>query len=380
MNIKIIDRYLLRQFIKTFIVCYLSLTGLYIVFDAFTHLEEFIRCGEKSGGLLPLMAEFYGYKAILFFDRTAGLLALVSAMFTISWIQRHNEMTALMSAGISRVRVAAPIIAAGVFVALVAAGSRETLIPRYRNEMARTPFDLIGDKGQPLEARYDNQTDILIRGDRTFGDGQRIDGPNFLLPRGMRDYGKQIVAKEAFYHPPEGERPGGYLFDKVRHPKQLTERESLTLDGKPVVIMPADAPGWLKPDQCFVVSDVTFDQLTGGRAFREFSSTRQLVSGLANPSLDFGADVRVAIHARLVNPLLDVTLLMLGLPLVVTRQSRNVFIAIAMCAGVVTLFLLVVIASQHLGTMLVISPAMGAWLPLMIFAPAAVGMAGAMWE
>ena len=34
----IIDRYLLRQFVKTFVICYVSLTGLYIVFDAFTML------------------------------------------------------------------------------------------------------------------------------------------------------------------------------------------------------------------------------------------------------------------------------------------------------------------------------------------------------
>ena len=41
----IIDRYLLRQFLQTFLICYLSLTGLYIVFDAFTNLEDFLRCG-----------------------------------------------------------------------------------------------------------------------------------------------------------------------------------------------------------------------------------------------------------------------------------------------------------------------------------------------
>jgi len=376
----IIDRYLLRQFIKTFVVCYLSLTGLYIVFDAFTNLESFLRAAEEGGGLFGLMAEFYGYKAVLFFDRTAGLLALVSAMFTVSWIQRHNEMTALMSAGVSRVRIAVPIMAAAVAISLMGAANRELVIPNYRNEMARTPHDLLGNKKQSLDARYDNQTDILMRGDSTYAKDKRIDKPNFLLPRRLRRYGKQIIGEQAFYQPPEGNRPGGYLFKQVSEPTEIDQRASLRLDDKPVVITPRDAPEWLEPDQCFVASEVTFDQLTGGRAFREFSSTAQLIRGLANPSLDFGADVRVAIHTRLVNPLLDVTLLLLGLPLVVTGRSRNVFVAIATCAGVVTLFMLVVIGSQHLGTMLVISPALGAWLPLIIFAPAAVGLAGGMWE
>ncbi|MDY0168255.1 MAG: LptF/LptG family permease [Thermoguttaceae bacterium] len=377
---RIIDRYMLQQFLKTFVVCYLSLTGLYIVFDAFTNLEEFIRCGEKAGGLFQLMTSFYGYKAILFFDRTAGLLILVSVMFTVSWIQRHNEMTALMAAGIPRVRVVAPLIVAAVVITFMAAGNRELVIPRFRDEMARKPSDLIGDKGQALDARYDNRTDILMRGDRTYADRKRIERPSFLLPRDLRHYGKQIVAEDAFYLPPEGDRPGGYLFEGVSQPRDLGERQSLELDGQPVVITPLDAPDWLKPDQCFVFSDITFDQLTGGRMFREFASTAQLIRALHNASLDFGADVRVAIHTRMVTPLLDMTLLFLGLPLVVARQNRNVFLAIALCAGVTTLYLLTIIGSQHLGAMLVVSPALGAWLPLIVFVPVAVTLANAMWE
>ncbi len=377
---RIIDRYMLQQFLKTFVICYLSLTGLYIVFDAFTNLDEFLRCSEQAGGLFQLMSTFYGYKAILFFDRTAGLLILVSAMFTVSWIQRHNEMTALLAAGIPRVRVVTPLIVASVVIVLAAAGNREVVIPRFRDEMARTPNDLIGDQAQSLDSRYDNRTDILMRGDSTYADRERIKKPSFLLPRNLRHYGKQIVAENAYYLPPEGDRPGGYLFEGVREPGDLDGRPSLDIDGQPVIITPPDAPGWLEPGQCFVVSEITFEQLTGGRAFREFSSTVQLIRGLHNPSLDFGADVRVAIHTRLLTPLLDITLLLLGLPLVVTQQSRNVFLAMTMCAGVTTLYLLTIIGSQHLGAMLVVSPALGAWLPLVIFVPVAVGLASAMWE
>lgn len=377
---RIIDRYMLQQFLKTFVVCYLSLTGLYIVFDAFTNLEEFIRCSERAGGLFQLMATFYGYKAILFFDRTAGLLILVSAMFTVSWIQRHNEMTALMAAGIPRVRVVAPLIVASLAIVFLAAANREMVIPPLRDEMARTPSDLIGDKGQMLDARYDNQTDVLMRGHRTYADQKRIEQPNFLLPRNLRYYEKQIVAENAFYLPPEDGRPGGYLFKGVSQPKDVNTRPSLKWEGHPVVITPRDAPEWLEADQCFVVSEISFEQLTGGRAFREFSSTAQLIRGLHNASLDFGADVRVAIHARMVTPMLDITLLFLGLPLVVTRRNRNVFLAIAMCAGITTGYLLAIIGSQYLGAMLVVSPALGAWLPLILFIPVAVGLAGAMWE
>ena len=371
---KIIDRYLLGQFLWTFFVCYLSLTGLYIVFDAFTNLEEFLDTAAKGGGLLRVMGPYYAYRSILFFDRAAGLLTLVSAMFTVTWIQRHNEMAALMSAGISRIRVVTPVIVAAIAMALVSAANRELVIPRFRNELARRPQDLLGQVGQKLAPRYDNQTDVLIRGNQTYADRQGISKPSFLLPSTLSDYGKLLVAEEAFFKPAEGDRPAGYLMEGVEKPEGLDAQPSLTLDGRQVIITPRDAPGWLRPGQCFVVSDVNFEQLTGGAAWRQYSSTADLIAGLRNRSLDFGADVRVAIHSRFVQPFLDVTLLLLGLPLVLKRESRNVFIAIGLCAVVVSVFMLVVIGFQHLGSIYSLSPALAAWAPLMIFVPLAVGM------
>ncbi len=377
---RIIDRYMLRQFLQTFMICYISLTGLVIVFDAFTNLEEFLRCAEKGGGLFSLMASHYAYQSLFFFDRTAGLLALVAAMFTVSWIQRHNEMTALLAAGVSRIRVVGPVIIAAVAISGLAAVNRELVIPRFRTQLSRRAQDLVGDIGQPMQPRSDNQTDLLMRGQFTYADQQRIEGPNFLLPRGLRDYGKQLVAQNAYYMPPEENRPGGYLLEGVIEPKGLDQRPSVQLDGEPLIITPHDAPDWLEPDECFVVSDITFEQLSGGRAFRLFASTRELIVGLNNPSLDFGADVPVAIHSRIVNPALDVTLLFLGLPLIVSRERRNVFVAIGICIGVTAFFLLVVIGSQYLGAASMVSPALAAWMPLILFVPPAVYMAESMWQ
>jgi lipopolysaccharide export system permease protein len=376
---RIIDRYLLRQFVQTFLICYLSLTGVFVIFDAFTNLDAFLRCA-KGIQLLKVMGTFYGYQAIFFFDRTSSLLALMAAMFTVTWIQRHNEMTALMAAGISRIRIVAPVIAAAVAVNLFAAANREMIMPRYREQLARRPADLQGNVATEVFAQVDNQTDVLIGGKHAYADQLRIEKPTFLLPDALADYGNKLVGENAYYRPPAGDRPGGYLLDGVTEPKDLAAKASLSLRDHPVIITPRDAPDWIQPSQCFVVSDVMFEQLTGARGFRMFSSTAELIWSLRNRSLDFGPDIRVMIHARIVQPLLDITLLLLGLPLVVSRESRNVFMAIGLCMGVVTVFLLVVIGFQQLGSTYLLDPALAAWAPLMLFVPAAVGLSESMWR
>ena len=370
----IIDRYLLRQFFSTLVICFTSLMGLYVVFDVFTNLEEFIRCGEKVGGTLRLIATHYGYQTLAVFDRTSAVLALVAAVVTVAWIQRHHEMTALMAAGVPRARIVRPLLCAAVGVSLLAAVNREALTPRLIDKLARQPQDLLGDKGQQMHPQRDRRTNIVIHGKATYADQQRIEEPAFQMPRSLDRYGPQLVAKQAYYRPASNGRPSGYLLDQVSEPKGLVQRPSLYLDGKPVLITPADAD-WLQPDQCFVVSDVSFEQLTGGQGLRQFGSLTQMIVALRNPSFYFGAELRVAVHARIVQPFLDITLFMLGLPLVASRQNRNIFIAIGLCLLVVSVFSAVVIGAQYLGTICLISPAMAAWLPLMIFVPPAVILA-----
>jgi FAD/FMN-containing dehydrogenase len=60
----------------------LSLTGLYVVIDAFTHLDDFLSVAEKSGNLFGLMGGYYAYRSVMFFELTSGTLAMVAAMFT----------------------------------------------------------------------------------------------------------------------------------------------------------------------------------------------------------------------------------------------------------------------------------------------------------
>jgi len=371
---RIIDRYLLRQFLQVFAICFCSVTGLLIVFEAFDHLDSFMHAAETQGSLLGVMAEFYLYRTFYFFNLVSGMLALTSAIFTMLWIQRHNEMIALMAAGVSKVRIVTPVVIASIGISLLGLGNRELLMPSVRDKLARDPKDLLGDSAVDLQPRYDYETDVHLQGQLTYANEKRVNKPNFLLPKSLDGIGQQLLAADAYYHPPANDRPGGYLLKGVTQPKSLLSGASLTMDGKRIVITPHDEPQWLSPDEIFVVSNISFDQLTGGQTFLQFSSTRELITGLRNPSLGLLADARVKAHSRIVQPLLDVTLLFLGLPLVLGREQRNIFLSIGLCVAVTAVFMLTVILFQVLGSGYLLSPALSAWMPLLIFVPVAVAL------
>ena len=140
----LIDRYLLRSFLWVWFICFCSLTGLYIVIDALTNLEEFLKIAEKTQrNFVVVMGDFYLYRAISFFDRTSGILTLIAAMFTLAGLQRYNELTALLAAGTSKWRIVRPIIVAGACMALLAALNREIIMPAHRAKLTRSPQELV---------------------------------------------------------------------------------------------------------------------------------------------------------------------------------------------------------------------------------------------
>ena len=370
--LRIIDRYLLTQFVQIFLICYISLTGLFVVIDAFGHIDHFINhARDQQLSLAWVLLEFYSYRAIDLFDQTSGVLALAAAMFTVTWIERHNEMTALMAAGVSRFRVLVPVMIAALLLACFAAANRELVIPQIREQLSLDSKNLGGDRAEKIVARYDSHTDILLDGDEAIVAQRKIVGPNFILPSRLAKYGKQLAAAEATFMPTEENRPSGYWLRGVTSPKTLTEKPSLAFDGETIVVTPKDAP-WLADDELFVVSEVSFELLTGGAAWRQHASTAELIAELHSPSIDLGNNVRVSIHSRLIKPFLDGTLLFLGLPLVASRKNFSPFFAVLLAVTVVALFFATTLGCQSLGNTGWLRPTLAAWLPLIIFVPIAV--------
>ena len=376
---RILDRYLLRQFVQTFLICYVSMTGLFVVIDAFNNLDEFLVHARHTGSLAGVLINYYGYRTISFFTTVSGLLSLVAALFTISSLQRNRELTALQSAGISKRRVVTPLVLAALCVSLGAAATRELVLPRFRHQLAQSAQDLSTKKVSDLQPRYDHLTNILLQGKELVVNDHRIVEPQFMLPDNLDVFGRTLAAKTAYYEAAQNGRPAGYRFVGVRQPQRLLREASLWLQGTPVILTPVDYD-WLADNECFVRSGIDVEMLEGGSGWRTWASTLELIQGLASPSLQFGADVQVAIHGRIVQPLLDMTLLFLGIPLVLARDDRNVFFAIGLCLLLTIGFVLVVMACQYIGASYWMQAALACWLPLFIFCPLAAWMATPLFE
>lgn len=375
----LIDRYITRAQLHAFVIVFISLAGIYLVFDAFTNMEEFISHAATSGSLAKILASYYSARLVSLFDLMSPVVAMASAMFALSWLERHNELTALLAAGVSRWRIARPVIIFAAGISLLAAANRELVLPRIRDAFARNAQDLDGTTVQAFQSRYDHRTEILFRGRGFRVAGSVIESPSLLMPPQLAEYGPQITAHQASWHGASEGRPAGYLLQGVHEPPDIDRLPPMTLGGQPVVLTRASAD-WLVPGSCLVVSDVTFEQMIGSATWSQYSSTADLVQAIANPSLGVTGDIPLRVHARLTSPLLDMGLLFLGIPLVLGPTRRGMFAAVGGCVGMTVVFFLVVMGSHALAISDAVTPSLGAWLPVLIIGPLAAWAAEPMWR
>jgi lipopolysaccharide export system permease protein len=363
-----IDRYVLQLFFKVAIVCSVSMIGLFVVIDLFEHLEDFIDLSKTEGGLPQLIVAYYGPRALSFFDRTSGLLALVSGIFVITLLKRNRELEAIMAGGIPLMRVVRPIFVGVLVIAGLSVANREMLIPACKDRLTREANNWRGEKEIAIRPRYDYETDIFIAGKSGVAADQKILSPIFQLPGTMKAFGSKILAGEAFRQAANANHPAGYLLQEVTFPHRIDQRNSVNQDGDWLILTPKDT-SWLKPGECFVVSKVDFKQLTETETEKQFSSTAELINGLHKPSPDYGAQTRVAVHSRFVQPLLDLSLLFVGIPIVITRRDRNIYTAIAAAMGLLAGFFLLNMTCHSLGGYGLIRPALAAWIPVFVLVP-----------
>lgn len=375
-----IDRYLVLVYARVLLVTFTSMVGLFIVADIANNFDEFWTYGNhRFLESLTVVGAYYTPRLLQFFDQTSGLLAMLAAAFVLTGISRTNELTALMAAGISPARIIRPLLVASLFVAALAAANREFALPQVRDAISRNAQDLGGDTGKKCTPKYDNRTDILISAQSTYANQKRLSNPKFGLPTGLAAWGRQIVAENAYYLGATAEHPAGFLLASVKHPANLAVLASRSLDGRAVLFSPADTP-WLNAGDCFVASIVTFEQLALGTSWQQNLSTSELITGLHDQTIEPSAGIRLTLHARFVRPLLDLSLVLLGIPLVLSRGSRNIFMAAVVGICLAASVLVVDQAAGALGRTYLLDTTLAAWLPLLIFGPLAYTCARPLWD
>ncbi len=122
---QILDRYLIRQFVFALIFSLIAFWVIFLVVDLVEHLDKFI---DKHATLF-LVIKYYFYYTPYILALSLPVAMLLSCLFSLGQLAKHNELTAMKSAGISLYRILLPLLVLSFGISLFVIGFGGSIVP-----------------------------------------------------------------------------------------------------------------------------------------------------------------------------------------------------------------------------------------------------------
>lgn len=347
-----LDRMLFFAYIRSYVIVLTSLISLYVVIDLFTNIDDFAGRGNIHS-MVRHIASYYGPQIALIFDRMCEAIALLAAVFTMSWAVRNNELLPQLSAGISAHRVIRPILIGSVLALSIGPISQELLIPRIADELQIPKDDPNLERPIELKGAFDS-TGVHLEGIAGYRKDQRIKAFFVTFPESATSAMSHLQVEEAIYFPRTDAMEAGWMLFNAT-PEIATDAlpEQLQIVG---------------PRRYFLrTRDTDFDAMTRGSKWYMFASTRKLQEILSRPDPRRMAPVAVMFHMRFTRPIIGMLMVVLGLSMLLRNHNRHVLVSAGVCLVMSASVYALVFACRYLGEADILAAPLAAWAPVILF-------------
>ena len=364
---KILDRYIAKNFLVGYVIAFLVLIGLRVIIELFVNLDEFAELSDRGAWAVVLhVATFYAMRITLYFRDIAGMITVVAAAFSLGKMVRANELVAIIASGVSAKRIVGPILILAIFFTALAIANQELLIPAISDKLVRDADDAVDDESYPVWFITDGNGS-LISARRYYVNTRTLDRPTIILRRRLEgtvcwEVTGSISADEAVYDDrTEQWRLINGRFASAAAPNmeadpnmEVEPREFYTT----VDLLPRDIP---------VRSKSGFDALLSSRQLTSLAAQKTTIKDLKR--------LISQKHFRITDPLISLTMLMISLPVLICRDPKTMKSAVVVSFALTGACFVTTFACKILATETIfdrVMPEFWPWVPLFIFVPIAI--------
>ncbi len=354
---KILDRYIAKNFLIGYAIAFCVLIGLRVIIDLFIGLDEFVENADQGiANVLLYIGEYYGLQMALYFKDFASMITVVAAAFSLGRFIRNNELIAIMASGISLKRVAVPILFLSLFFASLLVIDQELIIPRISHRLVKEKDDIPGQEQYDVWLISDSKGSLFYSSSFDVNSSS-LKSPCIILREQMKPglwkVTGRISADKAVYNyaASQWDFVNGRLVmpDKINGYQSIESYESPNLG-------PINIPVMAKAEHTSMLS---FKQLNA-LAMQNPRDVAQLYSQK---------------NFRITEPIINFITLMVSLPVLICRDPRSMKSAVLVSFSITSACLLMTFGCKMLSTETLFfsrfMPEFWAWLPVFVFLPIA---------
>lgn len=377
---KLVDSYILKGFVFSFLAVFVSMVALTIMVDMVVNIDEFLKTEADSNnvsawGVAGHVISYYFFRTFEYFQWLCGAAMLVGGAFAVARLNKSNELVAFKASGVSVYRILAPIVVAGIVVSGLYIVNQELIIPNIIDQLVAKRSAT--ETSEAFEVKYVRDgNNALIAAPRYVPQDEVMEARIDYAPDGKTVVARQVIsiavrdpetdenryfieAERAVYNRDRGgwDLEGGIRWAAA--PLGAPDPGDAVITEEPIDFFPTD----MDPQT------LTRQERRDFFRYLSFRRLSQLLkeSALVNPQL-----YEVVMHQHFAKPILNLVILLLGLPFVVGQEGKSYFISIVVCIGFFVLVLGTEYVAAEFGSHGHVPPILGAYLPILVFTPVAV--------
>ncbi|WP_303066401.1 LptF/LptG family permease [Alistipes ihumii] len=139
-GVKIIDRYIIRKFLGTYVFAIALIIVVVVIFDAAEKIDDFI---ELKAPLSKIILQYYFNFIPFFINQFSGLFTFIAVIFFTSKMAYQTEIIAILSAGVSFKRLMWPYFLSAAAITLLSLGLNLYVIPAANGERLKFEMNYI---------------------------------------------------------------------------------------------------------------------------------------------------------------------------------------------------------------------------------------------
>jgi len=343
--VRILDKYLLREFLLPVVYCFDAFVMLFIAQDLLGRLGEFIQYHAR-------VSQVVGYYLIILPETLVLMLPmalLLGLLFCLSNLGKNNELIAFRASGISYLRLAAPFLIVGAVATVFAFVVNEAFVPtgKARVETFKSELHGRGSRTVLYDFFFTNSDANRAWHIRRFNTLTRLlDRVDIYQskPDGTAQF--DLYAQSATWTNGQWHFHGAKVYDHTQPQDQF------------VYVAETNFPAFSESPNRLALEGREPEQLR----------TRELRQQIAHTTFKLAA-YKVELQRRYAFPWTCLIVIWLGFPLGVRGSRRGgAMLGVGTALVLVVAFFLMMNIALALGKSEHIPAAMAAWLPNAIFA------------
>lgn len=350
---RIIDSYILRKFIGSVVYAIMLLMTIIIVFDLSENIQRFM---DHAIPVKSIIVDYYFNFIPYFINLFIPLFTFISVIWFTSKLSSHNEIISILGNGVSFIRFLLPYMVGAIIIVILSLIMSNFIVPKTNarlNEFKYNNFGKAAVSTTYLHVKNTTNSYIFIeRWDRGSERGYNATYEEFNGSSICHKISAQII----YYDETEGK---WILENCIRRTITDDEETVTTCD---------------RIDTTFNLLPRNFSQDAFISETMSFTELRNFIKEEKARGSSMVAQYQIEANKRIANPLGIIIMTFLGLCVSIRKNVRGVGVHIFMGMGLAFTFIFL----QQVSTVFSVSgglpPALGTWIPNLIFLGITIGM------